>query len=541
MKNFKCITLCLLCVSANGANTNGVNPETRPPTRVAGKPSLPVLGNSTVTVYASTSTTGGMTTNFYYLSPPFMPDWPSYQDSVDAACKNNKGEAVEAIFPITFWSNAIDSQVAAAMNTNASNVLVYPHYQIRVYADLRGKEIEVGRYPKDARSGDAVLPNRVALPPDAQNFIFDASCREHKQLVERKTLRVLMYSRNDEVQADVVTMTYTEAIKAVTKASIKTDEHQSGAYTVTSNSKAGSSRRGFQIGPVNVGENGGENADSLEYTDTRKRFATNSFFQNAAWSGTTDFNVVHRVESSDRRIYEASDRLFAFLQANTQEASAQFKVDKDGNWAIIVDKVKHTLSSAAVDELMTGKPTFDSANSASESGEVGFEGVKASSNTTTSGNLKNSNDIAWQRKGNDWIPISAKVRIFSLAELNKIAKVSEAVITVTRNTATIEMALEQPAKVGKEWPVWNQRLNGVMAELAQQKQTTTTLESDLKQRSRIIWKLGNNGTVSCQQYCNGSQWEGFSGECVAAIIQANTLNSCNAVPNGPTHCLCASR
>lgn len=68
-----------------------------------------------------------------------------------------------------------------------------------------------------------------------------------------------------------------------------------------------------------------------------------------------------------------------------------------------------------------------------------------------------------------------------------------------------------------------------------------TLQSDLASRSRIAWKTRNNGSVSCQQYCNGSQWEGFSGECVAAIINANTLNSCNAVPGGPTHCLCSTR
>lgn len=68
-----------------------------------------------------------------------------------------------------------------------------------------------------------------------------------------------------------------------------------------------------------------------------------------------------------------------------------------------------------------------------------------------------------------------------------------------------------------------------------------TLQNDLAGRSKIAWKKSNNGTVSCQQYCNDSKWEGFSGECVTAIIGSNTLNSCNAVPGGSTHCLCAPR
>lgn len=67
------------------------------------------------------------------------------------------------------------------------------------------------------------------------------------------------------------------------------------------------------------------------------------------------------------------------------------------------------------------------------------------------------------------------------------------------------------------------------------------LQSDLAGRSKIAWKVGNNGSVSCQQYCNDSQREGFAGECVAAIVGFNTLSSCSAVPAGPTHCLCAPR
>ena len=67
------------------------------------------------------------------------------------------------------------------------------------------------------------------------------------------------------------------------------------------------------------------------------------------------------------------------------------------------------------------------------------------------------------------------------------------------------------------------------------------LQGDLAGRSRVAWKYSNNGSVSCQQYCNGPQWEGFSGECVIAIIGANTLNSCIAIPGGRTDCLCAKR
>jgi len=62
-----------------------------------------------------------------------------------------------------------------------------------------------------------------------------------------------------------------------------------------------------------------------------------------------------------------------------------------------------------------------------------------------------------------------------------------------------------------------------------------------EQRTKIKWKTGNVGSVTCQTYCNGNQWEGFSGECITAITGAHNLSSCYIAPGGPIHCLCAER
>lgn len=54
--------------------------------------------------------------------------------------------------------------------------------------------------------------------------------------------------------------------------------------------------------------------------------------------------------------------------------------------------------------------------------------------------------------------------------------------------------------------------------------------------SIMAWRNGNNGTVSCQNYCERS------GEvCVTAIIGMNTPASCSLVPGGAIHCLCSRR
>lgn len=65
--------------------------------------------------------------------------------------------------------------------------------------------------------------------------------------------------------------------------------------------------------------------------------------------------------------------------------------------------------------------------------------------------------------------------------------------------------------------------------------------SATEQQPKFKWKLGNNGSVTCQTYCNGSHWEGFSGECVSAIKDAHTPASCSVAYGGTTHCLCSAR
>jgi len=59
---------------------------------------------------------------------------------------------------------------------------------------------------------------------------------------------------------------------------------------------------------------------------------------------------------------------------------------------------------------------------------------------------------------------------------------------------------------------------------------------------KLKWKTENNGGFSCQAWCTDPGREGYKGECLAAIVGANTLESC-VKPNygGVVHCLCAAR
>ncbi len=57
-------------------------------------------------------------------------------------------------------------------------------------------------------------------------------------------------------------------------------------------------------------------------------------------------------------------------------------------------------------------------------------------------------------------------------------------------------------------------------------------------------KVGNNGTVNCSTFCQGSQWGGFAGTCIDAKRTSNKVStSCDIIPGlgANLSCLCAEQ
>lgn len=48
--------------------------------------------------------------------------------------------------------------------------------------------------------------------------------------------------------------------------------------------------------------------------------------------------------------------------------------------------------------------------------------------------------------------------------------------------------------------------------------TSSTTSSAIGNMAMVRWKTGNNGTASCDEFCGGTQWGGYSARCVAALI-----------------------
>ncbi len=106
------------------------------------------------------------------------------------------------------------------------------------------------------------------------------------------------------------------------------------------------------------------------------------------------------------------------------------------------------------------------------------------------------------------------------------------------NTKIAQVKTDNQAAIANASPA--NSINSLNSSVSSLQSTVNQLAS--APSSKMWWKVGNNGTVSCDIYCNGSQWGTASG----CVISRSSINgsyfACSATPGGSgerlTDCLC---
>lgn len=113
----------------------------------------------------------------------------------------------------------------------------------------------------------------------------------------------------------------------------------------------------------------------------------------------------------------------------------------------------------------------------------------------------------------------------------------------------LESAVRQIGELRRALDEQSTTISGLRQAINEQSTAMASLGSRvavLESRAALAWKPGNNGTVSCDDYCRNPQDSGrpaYRG-CVGALLagDSNRWRDCHATPGlGPgLHCLCAS-
>lgn len=152
--------------------------------------------------------------------------------------------------------------------------------------------------------------------------------------------------------------------------------------------------------------------------------------------------------------------------------------------------------------------------------------------------------------GFTWMNIPGKVKeALESSAIKKIeleakdtAKRIRAIEDQEKDTAKRIRAIEDQAKdTAKRIGAIKSQAESMLKHIEELHQHANSLVYFLGRQPTFKWKSGNNGTVSCDNYCADVQKENFAGTCVSAVINKNDWAKCNLIPNGPVHCLCVTR
>lgn len=454
--------------------------ETRVPTKTIGNYKISVLGGMRREVFGDTGmSTANPNVSFYFLHPVFNMDWDSFKKDVHAACdKAAPKERRTVRLTASFWSDEIPSELAVTLSEkllkpiDPSHVLVYPHYQMRVRIKTPNSgEREVMRFPPDPTTGYA-MPNKTSMKEGDTIIPITATCAELKHLInDPGNIRVLMYSNNDTVSKDSVNVTYKEFVTSLSSAGLHTNQSQAGSIITSSDTSGSASRVGIAfLGSASQGST--RTTDTV--TDTRIRYASGEYLMRAATKSLLDMTRISTVESNNYNASDVAKQLTDFVKNAAEKVSVEFRKTDANQWKMVGKGVDQVLSQKDVDTLFTSKPVIKvSGESEAEAKHEGTEGkLKEADRTEISG------DITWQSKGGVWTPLSADLHAFTINQLSQSLKASDTVFKVTRATLPLEVTLDTPAKLGKNWDEWLKR-----TEQLEQLLATYKASSDLESKA----------------------------------------------------------
>lgn len=188
--------------------------------------------------------------------------------------------------------------------------------------------------------------------------------------------------------------------------------------------KSSSSGGGFglSLGPISVGA--GSSGSVVSSEQKKKRFLNRTFVSDVIYESKSEISM-----SVDGEIAKYSDLIKGFVDKifeNKQKTEANIEVINGDTIKLFNDQINYTITSKQVEELLKSKPVIDKSDDNKESFSYG--GIKGEKETKN--NFKTQDDIEWQKKGDDIIPV--KIDLYLLSETQLKDEFSNLAILVNR-------------------------------------------------------------------------------------------------------------
>lgn len=371
---------------------------------------VPALTGSTVEIWNRTG--------FGYILKPYVAiDWNKFGDDIEKACEDTN-QAIVSV-DVQFDSDSVRQQAVRVAKQNLSteltnlsaiNLRAFPFASLRV---VTGAQEEDGletrerlRLPNVAELGLSNYTtglNTSVLGTKA--VLIDDSCDALRTIHSRKSLQAHAFITYDTSKVSSAYISLNQVSKMSAFTDLLYDEKETGEKKLLRSSSSGG--WGINVGGFSVGNS--SSSSSTQPIDTRERFVTERTLSHAIGKAASQISVTTLATDGNKAMShnEVLVLVNQFVLDNVKPIRANFEQDSESGWQLVTEYGKHPLRQEDIEDLIQAKTdlTIDMDNEFDSSFKL-FDWVEAEGRTKNEQLQHLVDDLKWEQKGKEYIPVS---------------------------------------------------------------------------------------------------------------------------------------
>lgn len=371
---------------------------------------LPSYGGLKIAVYKSEAIEA------YFYTPLILVDWNKFKISLENL-KNDKKTIQEIPIIIQHSDEKIEKEIIANIIRTAKdkenseislNLLPFKFYKI--YAKIGDRKIWLNEDDISNLTPEDNFTIQLTLIHE-RAYLLKGTFEELNYFYKNNYLNLIwanLYSDGSPYSTTTISAIATFFNNSKNIKKIIGDEDLIKTNEVKSSTSGGGF--GLSLGPLSLG--GASSSTTVSNEQKTKRYLNRNYVSQVISENKSEINLTI---DGDTTKYTDLIKLFVDkLFENKQKVEAEIKLDDSNNLSLTIDQINYvTLSPSDSETILKAKPIVDKSDENKES--FTYAGIKGEKETKN--NFKTQDDIEWQRKGTEIIPIKVDLFLFSESQL----------------------------------------------------------------------------------------------------------------------------
>lgn len=352
----------------------------------------------------------------YFYTPLILVDWNDFENSL-IALEEDKNKIQEISIVIQHSDNRIESEIISSIiaadgvkkNADISlNLLPFKFYKI--FAKIGDKKIWLNEDDISNLSPEDNFTTQLTLMHE-RAYMVRGTRDELKYFFNNRKANLIwanLYSDGSPYSTTTVSAIATFFNNSKNIKKIVGDEDLIKTNKVTSSTSGGGF--GLSLGPISLG--GGSSDSTVSNDQKTKRYLNRTYVSQVISENKSEINLT--IDGDTSKYVDLIKQFVDKLFENKQKVEANIKIENDSTLKLTTDQINYvTLPPEQSEMILKAKPVIDKSDENKESFTYG--GIKGEKETKN--NFKTQDDIEWQKKGADIIPVKVDLYLFSETQL----------------------------------------------------------------------------------------------------------------------------